>query len=368
MLAFLGELFGNPSSIHAAGRRARAFLDEARERLARVWACRPGEVIFTSGGTEANNLAIIGGALAREGRGRHLVATGIEHSAVLAPMGWLCRHAGYSMTLLPAGRFGQVRPEEVQAALRPDTVLVSVMAANNEVGTLQPLAEIGAICRDQGVLFHSDAVQWFGKEPLPDIASLGADLVAGCAHKLYGPKGAGVLYVRSPLQLVALISGGSQEHEHRAGTENVAGIAGLVAAFERFAASPVMSRERLAPLCARLEECCLAAPECRRWGPDVSQRLANTLAVTVSGCDSLSLLAGLDLAGVCASSGSACASGALKPSHVLSALGASDDEARGLVRFSLGRDTTLRDVEAAGAAFLEVAERVSNRREAGSPV
>ena len=360
MMPFLGEVFGNPSSIHAVGRRARAFLDEARERLARTWGCQPGELVFTSGGTEANNLAVMGAGLACRERGRHLLVSAVEHAAVLAPMRWLCDHAGFQITLVHTDPFGRISADDVRRQMRPDTVLVSVMAANNEVGTLQPVREIGSLCRERGIILHTDAVQWFGKEPVVSIRDFGADLVAGCAHKLHGPKGAGVLYIRSPLKLTPMLQGGSQENERRAGTENLAGIAGLVCAFERFGAPPVMPRSRLEPLSGRLEQLCLAVEGVRRWGPELPLRLANTLAITVEGCDSLSLLAGLDLAGICASSGSACAVGALKPSHVLSALGASPDEAGGLVRFSLGRDTLPEEVEMTGRAFEEVAKRVRN--------
>lgn len=328
--------------------------------MAGVWRCKPGEIVFTSGGTEANNLAIFGAAFARRERGRHLVASAIEHSAVLAPLEWLAANAGYELTLLRTDPVGRVEPDELQAALRPDTVLVSIMAANNEVGTIQPVRELGRRCRERGILFHTDAVQWFGKEPVAAVADFEADLVTGCAHKLYGPKGAGVLYVRSPLQLPGTILGGSQEHERRAGTENLAGIVGLVTAFEQFAVTPVIGRERLEPLCAQLEVHCLANEGVRRWGPPTGERLANTLAVTADGCDSLSLLAGLDLEGVCASSGSACAVGALKPSHVLSSLGASPTEASGLVRFSLGRGTAPEEIERAGRVFGEVVQRVRN--------
>ncbi|MBE7502133.1 MAG: cysteine desulfurase [Verrucomicrobiales bacterium] len=353
--------FGNPSSIHAAGRSARALLDESRERLAVLWGCRPSEIVFTSGGTEANNLAVLGAARARRDRGRHLITSAVEHPSVRQAFEYLAAREGFEVTILSTDPLGVIEPEEVRRALRPDTTLVSVMAANNEVGTLEPVREIGELCREHGVCFHTDAVQWFGKEPVGAIDDFAADLVAACAHKLGGPRGAGVLYARSPLPLQPLLMGGSQENDRRAGTENLPAIVGLVTAWERFTKPPLFDRSRLEPLTALLETRCLAIEGTRRWGPPLPQRLANTLAITVSGCDSLSLLAGLDLAGVCASSGSACSAGSLEPSHVLTSLGASATEASGLVRFSLGPETTRAEVMAAAEALAAVVTRVRKR-------
>ena len=360
MEPFLAACFGNPSSIHGPGRLARAALDDFRDRLACLWHCRPGEIIFTSGGTEANNLAVLGVARARQGLGRHLVTSAVEHPAVMSPMRYLAAHEGFEITIVRTDPFGWVDPSAVVEALRPDTTLVSIMAANNEVGTLQPVSEIGRLVRGRGVMFHTDASQWFGKEPVASIAGFEADLVTGCAHKLHGPKGAGVLYVRSPLTLHPLLLGGSQEHERRGGTENLPAIAGLVACFEAFSSPPVMTRRQLAPLVSRLETLLTGVVGVRRWGADLPRRLANTLAITASGCDSMSLLAGLDLEGIFASSGSACSAGSLEPSPVLSAMGASPAEAAGLVRFSLGRDTTIAEIERTGTLFAEVVSRVRN--------
>ncbi len=360
MLPFLAEIFGNPSSIHIEGRRARACLDQAREELAASWGCTPSELVFTSGGTEANNLAIFGAARARREHGRHLITSAIEHPAVLVPMQHLAASEGYELTIVGTDPFGFVDPNEVDRAVRADTILVSVMAANNEVGTIQPVAEIGRLCRERGILFHTDSVQWVGKQPMGRITGFEADLVTCCAHKLYGPKGAGCLYVRSPLRLQSHSFGGSQEDERRPGTENLAAIVGLVAAVTRFTSPPVFDPSRLGRLTEHMEHMTTALPGIRRWGAPGQGRLANTLALTATGCDSLSLLAGLDLAGVCASSGSACSVGSLKPSHVLTSLGASPEQAAGLVRFSLGRDTILEDIEAAAAAFAEVVTRVRN--------
>lgn len=361
MLPHLGEVWGNPSSVHQVGRRARALLDDARDRLARLWRCKPSEVVFTSGGTEAGNLAILGAARLRRARGRHLITTAIEHHAVLHSVQYLERKEGFEVTRLPVSRDGVVDPGTVAAALRPETVLVSVMAANNETGALQPVAEIGALCRDRGVLFHTDAVQWFGKEPLAGIQQFEADLVSCCAHKFHGPRGAGALFIRSPLQPDPILFGGGHENERRAGTENLAAIAGLVEAAERFVPTPVFRREQLEPLAARLVQLVdsLAGRGVTlRTLRDPARRLANTVAFTVRGADGMSLLAALDLEGICASSGAACSAGSLEPSHVMAAMGAGPDEARGLVRFSLGRETTAEEVARVEAILPQVIDRV----------
>ena len=245
MLPYLGEVWGNPSSVHHVGRQARAVLDEAHERAARVLRCKPSEVVFTSGGTESANTAILGTARRLKAKGRHLITSSIEHPAVLQCCEYLAQQEGFEVNYLPANQEGLVSPAALAAAIRPDTVLVSVMAANNEIGTVQPVAELGAICRERGVLFHTDAVQWFGKEPLEDVHQFNADLVSICGHKIHGPKGAGALFIRSPLQPSPLLMGGSHENERRAGTENLAAIIGLVEAMERFIHSPVFAREAL---------------------------------------------------------------------------------------------------------------------------
>jgi cysteine desulfurase len=345
MLPFLGEVWGNPSSVHHIGRRARALLDEARDRVARVWACKPSEVIFTSGGTEANNLAIFGAARLLREKGRHLITSRIEHHAVLHSFEYLAKKEGFEVTWLPVNAEGIAEAESLARALRPDTVLVSIMAANNETGAIQPVAELGKLCRERGVLFHTDAVQWFGKEPFENVHQFHADLVSCCAHKFHGPKGAGALFIRSPLQPDPILFGGGHENERRAGTENLAGIIGCTEAMEKFVKAPVFSREQLAPLTDLLVRLAgqLAPRGVVLRSPRV-RRLVNTVAFTVRGADSMTLLAGLDLEGVCASSGSACSAGSLEPSHVMVALGAGKDEANGLVRFSLGRESTAEEV------------------------
>ena len=260
------------------------------------------------------------------------------------------------MTCLPVDREGLVSPDSLAKAIRPDTILVSIMAANNEIGTIQPVAELGAICRQRGVVFHTDAVQWFGKEPFDDIHQFNADLVSICAHKIHGPKGAGALFVKSPLQPAPILLGGSHENERRAGTENLAGIIGLVEALERFVRHPVFDRERLAPLTDRLLHLVDHLPGVQFVGSR-ERRLANTVAFVVEGSDSLPLLAGLDLEGICASSGSACSAGSLEPSHVVEALGVDKELANSLIRFSLGRESTLAEVEHVESILPEVIRR-----------
>ncbi len=344
MLPMLDAVWGNPSSVHAIGRDARAALDEARYRLAGLWKCKPSEVVFTGGGTEANNLAVFGTARALKARGRHLVCSSVEHHAVLHAFQHLVRHEGFELTLLPVDAMGQVRVEDVAAAIRPDTVLVSVMAANNEVGTLQPVAEIGALCRERGVKFHTDAVQAFGKLPFADIHQFNADLVTVCAHKFHGPKGAGAVFIRSPLQPQPTQVGGGHENERRAGTENLAAIVGLVSAFGRWVLQPVFPSALLRAWTDRLAAAATAIPGVSLRGHPAA-RLPNTVAFTVAGTDSIALMAALDLEGICASSGSACSAGSLEPSHVLKAMGVAPAEANALVRLSLGRENTDAEVD-----------------------
>jgi cysteine desulfurase len=344
MLPFLGEIWGNPSSVHQVGRRARVALDEARDRAARVLKCRPSEIVFTSGGTESSNLAIFGAARLLKTKGRHLITSAAEHHCVLHPMEYLASKEGFELTLLPVDMEGRVNVESLARALRPDTVLVSILAANNEIGTLQPVAELGSLCRQRGVLFHTDAVQWLGKEPLDSIDQFNADLVSICAHKIHGPKGAGALFIRSPLRPEPILLGGSHENERRAGTENLAGIMGLVEALERFVPNPVFDKGRLKPLTQRLVTLLESIPGVKLLSPSCGC-LANTVSFVVKGTDSIAILASLDLEGICASSGSACSAGSLTPSHVVRALGVAPDLENSLIRFSLGRETSEADIE-----------------------
>lgn len=356
MLPFLGDIYGNPSSVHHVGRRARALLDDARERCSKVLGSKPSEIVFTSGGTESNNLAIFGTARLLKPKGRHLITSTIEHHAVLHCFQYLEKKEGFEVTRLPVSREGFVSPNDLRKAIRPDTTLVSVMAANNEIGTVQPVAELGAICRERGVLFHTDAVQWFGKEPFTNIAQFNADLVSICAHKFHGPKGAGLLYIKSPLLPDPVAFGGAHENERRAGTENLAGIMGLTAALELFVRERVFQRSKIEPLCRRLWTLANGLPGVRCVGP-LDNRLRNTVSFVVEGSDSISLLAGLDLEGICASSGSACSAGSVEPSHVILALGLEKPLANSLVRFSLGRESSEEDVAVAESVLPAVVRR-----------
>jgi cysteine desulfurase len=344
MLPFLGENWGNPSSVHHIGRKARSALDDARERVARVLSCKPSEVVFTSGGTESINLAILGVARLLKPKGRHIITSAIEHHAVLNSCESLAHKEGFELTVLPANHEGLVSANALEAAFRPDTILVSIMAANNEVGSIQPVAELGALCQRKGVLFHTDAVQWFGKEPFNDVGQFNADLVSICAHKFHGPKGAGALFIRSPLHPDPILMGGSHENERRAGTENLACIVGLAEALERFVPKPVFPKAPLQRLVSKLRSLLLSIDGVHIVSPEAAA-LANTIAIVVERADSMTLLASLDIEGVCASSGSACSAGSLEPSHVISALGYDRSLANSLVRFSLGRESTAGEVD-----------------------
>jgi cysteine desulfurase len=348
------ECYGNPSSMHRAGRAALHALDEARDTVAGVLGARGREIIFTASGSEADNLAIKGVALEQRqrGRGQHLIVSAIEHHAVLHAAEYLQRE-GFDLTLLPVDADGLVRPDDLRAALRPDTVLVSIMYANNEIGTLQPLAELGGICREQGVPFHTDAVQAAGLLPL-NVDALQVDLLTLAAHKFYGPKGVGALYVRRGTPLLPQLHGGGQERQRRAGTENVPAIVGLAAALQ-------LAEERRADYaahCAALRDHLIDGvlrqiPDTRLNGHR-TQRLPNNANLSFGGVDAESLLLLLDQEGIYVSSGSACTSGALDPSHVLLALGLSPEEAGSSARFSVGRGTSAADI----ALVLEVLPRI----------
>lgn len=359
MLPFLDEIWGNPSSMHHVGQRARSVLDDFRDRAARFLGAKPSEIIFTSGGTESNNLAIFGAARLLRPKGRHLITSAIEHHAVLNCFEYLAKKEGFDLTILPVDADGRVSVDSLREALRPDTILVSVMAANNEIGTVQAVAELGALCRERGVVFHTDAAQWFGKEPFANIHQFNADLVSICAHKFHGPKGAGSLFIRSPLLPDPIIFGGGHENERRAGTENLVAIAGLVTALENFVKTPVFPTERLSTMTTRLSDCIQTIRGVRIIGSQAA-RLANTISFVVDGTDSFALLAGLDIEGICASAGAACSAGSLEPSHVVSALGLNRDLARALVRFSLGRETTDAQVDHVVAVLPDIVRRAQS--------
>ena len=363
MLPWFEQLSGNPSGIHAPARRARAMIDQARDRIAILLGSKPHEIIFTAGGTESCNLAVLG--LARrhrtEGRG-HLVTASTEHHAVLHAMRALAEKEGFELTEIAVDSQGLIDPDVFAAALRPETLLASVMLANNETGVIQPVAALSALCRERGILFHTDAVQAFGKIPvLPH--DLGIDALSATSHKFYGPHGAGFLWVRSGLSIDPIQHGGFHENERRPGTENVAAIAGMAAAAVVAVAEARdgMEASRQASLRERLWE------GIREVAPSVIRNaasapiLANTLNVSFPGADGETLLMGLDLEGISASSGSACMVGSIRSSHVLEAMGIPPEIAGATVRFSLGRHTSREEIEAAIAAVQRVLQRQSRR-------
>jgi cysteine desulfurase len=355
MLPYFGERFGNASSIYRLGRQSLEALDSAHESVARVLGCRPTEIIFTGGGSEADNLAIKGIAYAQRRRGNHIITSAIEHHAVLHTCQQLERE-GYTVTYLPVRRDGLVDPEDVAAALTDETALVTVMYANNEIGTVQPIVEIGQICRARRVPFHADAVQAAGFLDL-DVGTLNVDLLTLSAHKFYGPKGVGILYVRQGMRIQPQVLGGSQERNRRAGTENVPGAVGAAHALERVRGEREAEVARLTVLRDRLRDGVLAMPGARLTGHR-EWRLPSSVSVAFDGIEGESLLLNLDLLGVAASSGSACTTGAVEPSHVLTAIGLSASEARGHLRLTLGHSSTDEDVDFVLAELPGILERL----------
>ena len=357
MRPYLERDFGNPSSVHAAGREGRAAIDDARDRLASLLRVRPNELIFTSGGTESNNLAVLGLARSHAQRGRHLICSRTEHHAVLHAFEHLQKREGFEVTWLAVDEGGLVDPKELAKAIRSDTTLVSVMLANNETGVMQPMAEIAAVCQRRGILLHSDLVQAFGKLEC-DLDGL--DAASFAAHKFYGPKGAGLLYLRAGIPIERIHFGGSHENERRPGTENVPAIAGMAAAAEFVSHDRAEEQTREATLRDRLwERIARTYPRARQNG-NVDHRLGNTLNVSFPGLSSETLLMALDLEGICASSGSACMVGSVVASHVLLAMGLSQDIATSAIRFSLGKKTPAEEIERAAAAIGQVVERVGH--------
>ncbi len=355
LLSALDEDWGNPSSVHHVGQRARSLLDDARERIAATFACKPNEIIFTSGGSESTNLALLGVARLLRDKGRHIITSQVEHHAVLHPCEYLANYEGFEVSFLPVDSVGRVSVDSVREALRPDTILVSIMAANNEVGTLQPFAAIGELCSDRGVLFHTDAVQYFGKLPISSIADFRADLVSLCSHKFHGPKGAGLLFVKSPLLPHPIVHGASHEYDRRAGTENLPAILALAETIARFVPCPSFPMDAISPLANRLISCIDSIDEASFVGERNSDfRLPNTVSFIVSGTDSIALLGALDMEGICASSGSACSSGSVNPSHVVRAMGINKFASNSLVRLSLGRFSTDAEIDAVSTSLPRV--------------
>ena len=358
MLPYLTEPLGNPSSPHAAGRRARAALDGARDTVAALLGAKPREIVFTSGATENDNLAIKGVAWALSARGRHIVTTAVEHRAVLGPCAALERY-GFEVTYVPVDRYGQVDPDQVADAIGPHTTLVVVGYANNEVGTIQPIADIAAICREREVVSYTDATQAAAWLPL-DVDALQVDVLGISAHKLEGPTGIGALFVRQGTALIPQQQGGSQERQRRAGTENVPAAVGLAAALhlaraDAAAATAEAERQRglRSTLIGRLED----IPDGELTGhPDA--RLPNSVSWAFAGVEGADLVAALDLEGVATSTGSACTSGSAEPSHVLAAMGISADRIRGSLRLTSGRTTTADEVASAAELVAVCVDRV----------
>jgi len=354
MLPYLDRHFGNPSSVHATGREARAAIDNARDKLASLLHVKPHELIFTSGGTESCNLAVLGLARCRSARGGHLISNKAEHHAVLNALEHLEKHEDFEVAWLNVSRNGIVDLDQLASSIRPETRLVSIMTANNETGVIQPMREISKICRDRGVLLHSDMVQSFGKIEndlsLVDAASFGA-------HKFYGPKGVGFLFLRSGLSIQPIMFGGAHENERRPGTENVAAIAGMAAAAEWIRKEKQREQEREKRLRDKLWARITHSFPAAKQNGDPAHCLANTLNVSFTGFDSETMLMALDLEGVCASSGSACMVGSVVASHVLLAMGLPLEGAASAVRFSFGKQTTTQEIDDAAKAIERIVER-----------
>lgn len=344
MLKYYLEYYGNPSSVHFFGREVKKALEEARCQVASLIGANVSEIIFTSGGTEADNLAIQGVAKARMKQGKHLITSAIEHHAVLDTFKYLAKN-GYELTILPVDEEGLVHIDDVVKAIRPDTILISIMHANNEVGSIQPIEEIGKITRDKGILFHVDAVQSLGKLPI-DVKNMNIDLLTISSHKIHGPKGVGALYVRKGIKISPLVYGGAQERKIRSGTENAPGIIGFGLACELASQRMDEENKKLTRLRDKLIDGILSSiGNVKLNGPRGERRLPNNVNVSINFIEGESLLLSLDMIGIAGSSGSACTSGSLDPSHVLLAMGLSHEVAHGSLRLSLGRQNTEEDID-----------------------
>ncbi len=342
MLPYFTDAFGNPSSIHYFGQEVKAAVEETRGKIASFIGAKSEEIVFTSGGTESNNFAIKGIAHAREDKGKHIISSSVEHHSVIEPCRFL-EGRGFKVTYLPVDENGLIHPEDVAKAISDDTILVSVMQANNEVGTIQPIEEIAEIAKEKGVYLHTDAVQTVGHIPV-NVQELGVDLLSMSAHKLYGPKGIGALYIRKGTRISSVLHGGEQEQRRRASTENVPGIIGFGKAIEIVREEMAEEMKRLTSLRDKLIQGLLESIDNIRLNGHPKLRLSNNINVSVDFVEGEAMLLNLDLAGIAASSGSACSSDSLGPSHVLSALGLPPEQARCSLRFTLGRGTTEEDI------------------------
>ena len=351
MMPYFTEKYGNPSSLYDFAGQAKAGLEQARSEVAGCLNAGPGEIFFTSGGTESDNWALRGAAEALGKRGRHILISAVEHPAILHTGPWL-KKQGFEVEILPVDGYGAVQPETLKKALRPDTILVSVMLANNEIGTIEPIQELAATAHANGALFHTDAVQAVGHIPV-DVKALGVDLLSLSGHKFHGPRGTGALYIKKGAAILPLIYGGGQEHNRRSGTENVAGAVGLAAALRERCAALETDIKRIAALRDKLITGVLKLPRARLTGDPVN-RLPSIASFTFEAIEGESILLQLDARGICASSGSACSSTSLEPSHVLLAIGLSHEVAHGSVRFSLGDDVTEENVDTIIQSLTEV--------------
>ena len=358
MIPYFGEVYGNPSSLHSMGQRAKEVLEAARESVARCLGAAPGEIYFTSGGSEADNQAILSASVigARKGK-KHIITTAFEHHAVLHTLSKLEKQ-GFEVTYLPVGKEGNITAKQVAEAIREDTCLVTTMTANNEIGSVLPIAEIGAVCRERKVLFHTDAVQAVGHLPM-NVATMNIDMLSLSAHKFHGPKGVGVLYAKKGIALTNLIEGGAQEKGKRAGTENVAGVVGLAAALQEATDNLESNMKKVSALRDKLIKGLSVIPHSVLNG-DKASRLPGNVHFCFEGIEGESLLLLLDEFGVEASSGSACTSGSLDPSHVLLAIGHPHEIAHGSLRLTLSEYTTEEEVDYALEAIPQVVERLRN--------
>ena len=343
MLPYFRNRFGNASSIYETGREARKAVEDARRKVAAAINCKPGEVYFTAGGSESDNWAIKGAAWANQHKGKHIISTEIEHHAVLHTLAWLQKQ-GFSVTFVKVGENGIVDPLDVLRAVTPETTLITIMAANNEIGTLQPVGEIGKIAGEKGILFHTDAVQAVGAIPV-DVKAWQTDMLSLSAHKFHGPQGAGVLYIKTGARVDPLIHGGAQERNRRAGTENLPGIVGLGAAIKKSLDSLEQNAPRITALRDRLIAGIMDTIPDVRLNGDPQKRLPNNVNVSIKYIEGEATLLRLDMMGIAASSGSACTSGSLDPSHVLLAIGLPHEIAHGSIRLSLSSETTRDEVD-----------------------
>lgn len=364
MMPYFSAHFGNPSSIHQVGQHCKMALEDSRAQVARLIGARPEEIVFTSGGTESNNLALQGAAYALEHKGKHIITSAVEHKAVLEPCHFL-EKMGFDLTIVPVDEYGVVSSDTLKECLRDDTILVSVMHANNEVGTIQPIEEIGKLLKERGILFHTDAVQSTGNIPV-DVNALNVDMLSVSSHKLYGPKGSGALFIRKGVKIARVLHGGSHERMRRGGTENVPGIVGFGKACELAKNELPQRMEHVKGLRDAMRDEINQTITGVFFTGHAEKRLPNNLSLCLESVEGESIIVSLDLKGICVSSGSACMAGALEPSHVLTAMGIPAPLARSSIRFTFGKQNTLEHVHKAASALKEIVEHIRSLMPAAS--